>query len=69
MGNADRDGTPEIRHVRLVSFKNAVHNGNVLSGNFVYGDVTDNVGRIRRICEEEKIATVECGFHGSTGTA
>lgn len=46
--------------------QNSVYNGDVLSRDLVYSDVTDFIARIGWIDEEKEIPAVECWFHGAT---
>jgi hypothetical protein len=47
----------------VMCLQNSVYDGDVLSRNLVYSDVTDFIARIVWVDEEEEIPAVECWFH------
>lgn len=49
----------------VVRLQHTMNDGNVRTGNLVYGDVASMIPLVWGIGEEQKIATVECRFHGS----
>lgn len=47
----------------VMCLQHAMNDGNVRSWDLVYGDVARLVALVDRVCQEEEIATIECGFH------
>ena len=53
----------------IVCLQHSMYDGNIRAGNLVHCDVAGLVSLIWRVRQEEKVATVESGFHRATGSA
>lgn len=64
LGSACRVG-----HENVMRLKHTVHNGNFRIRDLVHCYVTSLIPCVGRVGQEEKVTTVERGFHGATGFA